>query len=50
MADARNSPEIETRQDRRAKKLRKAKERMAQHGKGLAQVYKNAVEKRAKGK
>jgi hypothetical protein len=35
-----------TRQERRARKLRKKKERIKQHGKGLAQMYKEAVEKR----
>jgi len=38
----------ETRQERREKKLEKKRERMAQHGKGLAKVYKAVVEKRAK--
>jgi len=40
----------ETRQERREKKLRKKQERIAKHGKGLAQIYRNAVEKRLKGK
>jgi hypothetical protein len=39
----------ETRQEKRAKKLRKKKERIKKHGKGLAQMYKDAVEKRGKG-
>ncbi|MBI2829781.1 MAG: hypothetical protein HYX81_01335 [Chloroflexi bacterium] len=38
----------ETRQERREKRLRKKRERMPQHGKGLAQVYKQAVEKKLK--
>ena len=38
----------ETKQERRERKLRKKRERMAQHGKGLAKVYKDAVEKRTK--
>ncbi len=39
----------ETRQERRADKLRRQKARMKKHGKGLAKVYKDAVKKR-KGK
>ena len=39
-----------TRQDRREKKLRKKRERMPQHGKGLGKIYKDVVEKRGKGK
>jgi len=38
-----------TRQERREKKLRKQRERMKKHGKGLAQIYKDAVTKRLKG-
>jgi hypothetical protein len=37
----------ETRQERREKKQRKEKERIAQHGKGLGRIYRNAVRKRA---
>jgi hypothetical protein len=37
-----------TRQEAREEKLRKKKERMKQHGKGLGKVYKDAVEKRKK--
>jgi hypothetical protein len=36
----------ETRQERREEKRRKKKERMKQHGKGLAQMYRDAIEKR----
>ena len=51
MADVKNNPsDIETRQERRAKRLRKQKERMPQHGKSLAQTYKQAIEKNTKGK
>ncbi len=39
----------ETKQERRAKKLQKKRERMPKHGKGLAQIYKSAVLKRLKG-
>jgi hypothetical protein len=42
--------ELETRQERREKKLRKKKERMVKHGKGMAQMYKDAVSKRLKSK
>ncbi len=38
----------DTRQEKRAKKLRKKKERLKQHGKSLAQIYKDAIEKREK--
>ncbi|MDO8577619.1 MAG: hypothetical protein Q7R50_00365 [Dehalococcoidales bacterium] len=38
---------METRQERREKKLRKKKEQIPQHGKALAKIYKNAVQKRA---
>ena len=40
----------ETRQERREKKLKKRKERIAKHGKTLAQMYRDAVVKRLKGK
>ena len=40
--------QIETRQERRAKKLRKKRERMAKHGKNLARIYMDAVMKRLK--
>jgi hypothetical protein len=36
----------ETRQDKRAEKLRKKKAKIQQHGKGLGKIYKAAVEKR----
>ena len=36
----------ETRQERRAKKVRKKRERMPQHGRGLAKVYMDAILKR----
>ena len=38
--------EEKTRQEAREEKLRKKKERMKQHGKGLAKIYRDAVEKR----
>jgi hypothetical protein len=42
-----NSSE-ETRQEKRARKLRKKKERIKKHGKGLAKMYRDAIEKRGK--
>ena len=38
----------DTRQERREKKLKRKRERMAQHGRNLAQVYKDAILKRIK--
>jgi hypothetical protein len=38
--------EIETKQERREKKLKKKRERMAKHGKNLARVYMDAIMKR----
>ena len=35
-----------TRQELRAEKLRKKRQKIKQHGKGLAKIYKDAVEKR----
>ena len=35
-----------TRQERREHRLEKKKEKMPQHGRGLARVYKQAIEKR----
>jgi hypothetical protein len=40
------SEELETRQERREKKLKKKRERMAKHGKNLARVYMDAIMKR----
>lgn len=40
--------DIESRQERREKKLRKKREHIAQHGKAIAKIYKDAVEKRTK--
>ena len=39
-----------TRQERRQEKLRKKKERIRQHSKGLAQMYRDAIEKRKRDK
>ena len=40
--------DIETRQERREKKLKKKQERMPKHGKNLARVYMDAILKRLK--
>jgi len=40
----------ETKQERREKRLRKKRERIPQHGKSLARVYKDAILKRLRGK
>jgi hypothetical protein len=42
--------EAETKQERREKKLKKKRERMPQHGKGLAKVYMDAIMKRLRGR
>jgi hypothetical protein len=42
------SDSVETRQERREKKLRKKRERVRKHGKGLASMYRNAILKRLK--
>ena len=41
-------PEIETRQERREKRLSKKRERMPQHGRSLAKIYRDAILKRLK--
>jgi len=43
-----NLEEEDTRQERREKKLKKKRERLPQHGRNLAQVYKDAILKRLK--
>jgi len=40
--------ELETKQQRREKKLKKKRERMSKHGKNLARVYMDAILKRLK--
>ena len=40
--------EVETKQERREKKLKKKRERMAKHGKNLAKIYMDAILKRLK--
>jgi hypothetical protein len=41
---------IETRQERRERKLRRKRERMPKHGKNLAKVYLDAILKRLRGR
>lgn len=43
-----NKPDIETRQERREKKLKKKRERVPQHGRNLFKIYKDAILKRLK--
>ena len=43
-----NKQDIETRQERREKKLKKKQERMPKHGKNLAKIYMDAILKRLK--
>jgi len=38
-----NDDKLETRQERRERKLKKKQERMSQHGKGLARIYSDAI-------
>ncbi len=46
-----NKPkDIETRQERREKKLKKKRERIPKHGRGLARIYMDAIVKRLKRK
>jgi hypothetical protein len=42
--------DIETRQVRRERKLRKRRERIPQHGKNMAKVYVDAILKRLRGR
>ncbi|GAI97592.1 unnamed protein product, partial [marine sediment metagenome] len=41
---------VETRQQRREKKLKKKRERLAKHGRSLARMYIDAILKRLKGR
>ena len=49
MNDELSDNNIETRQERREKKLGKKKARIPQHGKNLAKIYKGAILKRLRG-
>ena len=46
MNDKVNDKDIETKQERREKKLKRKQERIPKHGKNLARVYMDAVLKR----
>ena len=50
MSDIENENGLETRQQRRQKKLQKKKERIRKHGKGLIKTYRDAILKRLRGK
>ncbi len=41
-------PEEDTKQEKREKRRRKKKDKMAQHGKGIAKIYEDVVLKRVK--
>jgi len=43
-----NNIDIKIRQERRGKKLKKKRERIAKHGKNLAKIYMDAILKRLK--
>ena len=43
-----NKLDIDTKQERREKKLRKKRERIPKHGKNLARIYMDAILKRLK--
>ena len=43
-----NDDQLESRQERREEKLKKKRERIRQHGRNLARVYKEAILKRIK--
>ncbi len=45
-----NDEHIETKQERRERRLKKKRERIPKHGKNLARVYMEAVMKRLRGK
>jgi len=45
-----SNEKIETRQERREKKLQKKRERIPKHGKSLARVYMDAIMKRLRGR
>jgi hypothetical protein len=42
----RRADETETRQERREERLKKKREKMPQHGRGLGRIYKEAILKR----
>ena len=50
MSNDKDENSVETRQERRQKKLKKKRERIQKHSKGLAQTYRDAILKRLRGK
>lgn len=46
-AEAEEVPQLETKTEKREKKRRKRRAKMLQHGKSMARVYRDAVQKRA---
>jgi hypothetical protein len=42
--------EVETKQERRERKLKKKREKMPKHGKNLAKIYMDAILKRLRGR
>jgi len=42
------NPGDETKQEKREKRKRKQRDKMTQHGKGIAKIYEDAVRKRVK--
>ena len=45
-----NKQDIETRQERRERRLKKKRERVAKHGKNIAKIYMDAIMKRLRGR
>ena len=45
-----NDERVETKQERRERRLKKKRERMPKHGKNLARVYMDAILKRLRGR
>lgn len=45
-----NNKDMETRQERRQKRIEKKKERIPKHGKNLVKIYRDAILKRLRGK
>lgn len=45
-----NSEDMETRQERRQKRIEKKKERIPKHGKNLVKIYRDAILKRLRSK
>jgi len=50
MNDKPSDNDVETRQERRDKRLKKKREKIPQHGRSLARIYMDAILKRLRGK